>query len=76
MITTIRRSVGRWPHVSNFRIQISREFAHHGERQSYLSASCPAPKNFTAGFSFARATYTFADGDQLQIESVRSCRTR
>jgi hypothetical protein len=76
LVTTIRRSVGRWPHVSNFRIQISREFAHNGERRSYLSASCPAPKNFTAGFSFARATYTLAGGDQLQIESVRSCRAR
>ncbi len=76
LVTTIRRAVGRWPHVSNFRIQVGRDFVHGGQRHSYLSASCPAPKNFTAGFSYARATYTFAGGDQLQIESVRSCRTR
>ena len=47
-----------------------------GARHSYLSASCPVPKGFTAGFlSFARATYTF-EGDQLRIESIRSCRGR
>lgn len=77
LVTTIRRAVGSWPHVSNFRIQVSRNFTYNGRRHSYLSASCPVPPNFTAGFlSFARATYTFAGGDQLQIESVRSCRAR
>ena len=48
-----------------------------GHRVSYLSASCPVPKGFTAGFlSFARATYTFEGGKQLRTESVRSCRAR
>jgi hypothetical protein len=45
--------------------------------QSYLKASCPVPKAFTAGFlSFARATYSFAGGEQIVTESVRSCRVR
>jgi hypothetical protein len=77
LITTIRRSVGPWPHVANFDISISRNFDHNGSRRSYLSASCPVPKGFTAGFlSFARATYTFEGGKQLTIDSVRSCRAR
>ena len=77
LVTTIRRSVGPWPHVANFQIDVSRSFNWHGERRSYLSASCPVPPNFTAGFlSFARATYTFAGGDQLTTETVRSCRAR
>jgi hypothetical protein len=77
LITTIRRSVGPWPHVSNFQIDVSRSFTHRGAQRSYLSASCPVPNGFTAGFlSFARATYTFEGGNQLTIESVRSCRTR
>ena len=77
LVTTIRRSVGPWPHVANFQIDVSRSFDVHGEQHSYLSASCPVPPNFTAGFlSFARATYTFAGGDQLTTESVRSCRAR
>jgi hypothetical protein len=77
LVTTIRRSVGPWPHVANFQINVARNFSHNGRKQSYLSASCPVPPNFTAGFlSFARATYTFAGGKQLTTESVRSCRAR
>jgi hypothetical protein len=77
LITTIRKSVGPWPHVANFRMVVSRSFYYRGQRRSYLSASCPIPKRFTAGFlSFARATYTFEGGKQLVTESVRSCRAR
>jgi hypothetical protein len=77
LITTIRKSVGPWPHVANFHVFVSRRFNYNGHRVSYLSASCPIPKGFTAGFlSFARATYTFQGGKQLRTESVRSCRAR
>jgi hypothetical protein len=77
LVTTIRRSVGPWPHVANFQIRVARNFSHNGERHSYLSASCPVPPHFTAGFlSFARAIYTFAGGKQLTTETVRSCRAR
>jgi hypothetical protein len=77
LISTIRRSVGPWPHVANFQVEVSRRFRYRGKSRSYLSASCPVPRNFTAGFlSFARATYAFAGGDQIVTESVRSCRVR
>jgi hypothetical protein len=77
LVATLRRAVGTWPHVSRFRIDVARSFSFRGERRSYLSASCPVPPRFTAGFlSFARATYTIAGGEELSIESVRSCRAR
>jgi hypothetical protein len=77
LVALIRRDAGPWPHVANFQIAISRNFRFHGERHSYLSASCPVPPGFTAGFlSFARATYTFAGGEQLVRDAVRSCRAR
>jgi hypothetical protein len=77
LIALIRRTAGPWPHVANFQVSISRSFDHDGTRQSYLRASCPVPKQFTAGFlSFARATYTFEGGKQVTTESVRSCRAR
>ncbi len=77
LITTIRRSVGPWPHVANFQVRVSRHFNYQGKRRSYLSASCPVPKDFTAGFlSFARATYSFAGGSKIITQSVRSCRVR
>jgi hypothetical protein len=77
LVTTIRRSVGPWPHVANFEIGVSRTFDFHGKKRSYLSASCPAFPGFTGGFlSLARATYTFAGGTQLTKEIVRSCHVR
>jgi hypothetical protein len=77
LVTTLRRSVGTWPHVASFKVDIARSFVHDGKRRSYLNAKCPVPGNFTAGFlSFARATYSFQGGKQLTIESVRSCRAR
>jgi hypothetical protein len=77
LVAMIRRSAGPWPHVANFQIQVSRNFRHNGRTHSYLSASCPVPTGFTEAFlSFARATYTFAGGDQATTETVRSCRAR
>jgi hypothetical protein len=77
LVALIRRSAGPWPRVANFQISVSRSFRHEGERRSYLRASCPVPRHFTAGFlSFARATYTFEGGKQLTTETVRSCRAR
>jgi hypothetical protein len=77
LVTTLRRSVGTWPHVASFKVDIARSFMHDGKRHSYLNAKCPLPGNFTAGFlSFARATYTFAGGKEMTTESVRSCRAR
>jgi hypothetical protein len=77
LVTTIRRSVGPWPHVANFQITVARKFRYRGKQRSYINADCPLPRNFSAGFlSFARATYTFADGRQLHPQTVRSCRAR
>jgi hypothetical protein len=77
LVALIRRSVGPWPRVANFHITVSRRFNYEGQRRSYLRASCPIPKTLTAGFlSFARATYTFAGGEQITTDSVRSCRAR
>jgi hypothetical protein len=69
--------VGTWPHVARFSIDVGRRFRHDGGMRSYLNASCPIPEGFTAGFlSFARATYTFAGGDEQTTESVRGCRAK
>jgi AcrR family transcriptional regulator len=77
LVALIRRSAGPWPHVANFEIHVGRRFRHRGQTHSYLSASCPVPTGFTEAFlSFARATYTFAGGDQATIETVRSCQAR
>ncbi len=77
LVAIVPRSVGPLPHLAAFELTLRRRFSFAGERRSYISASCPVPKPFTAGFlSFARATYSFADDRRISIESVRSCRAR
>jgi hypothetical protein len=77
LVALIRRSAGPWPHVADFSVQVSRRFDYRGEEHSYLSASCPVPHGFTAApLSLARATYTFDDGRQVGVETVRSCSPR
>ena len=77
LIATLPKAVGYLPHLARFQLTLSRNFSYRGKRHSYISASCPVPKPFTAGFlSFARATYGFAGDRRLSIESVRSCRAR
>lgn len=77
LVATVPREVGPLPHLARFRLTLGRRFTYRGQRHSYVSASCPVPPRFTAGFvAFARATYGFADDRRLQIEAVRSCRAR
>lgn len=69
--------LGRWAAVARFRMVLWRRFAYRDRRRSYLSASCPIPKQFTAGFfSFARISYKLADGRQVSTAIARSCRAR
>jgi hypothetical protein len=75
LVASVPRSVGPLPHLAVFHLRLFRRFSYRGEKRSYISATCPVPPSFTAGFlSFARATYSFAGERRLRIESVRSCR--
>lgn len=68
-------SLGPWPHFARFEMTLGRRYTYRGQQRGYLSASCPIPKIFTAGFiPFARATYTLADGRRVSTEIARGCR--
>jgi hypothetical protein len=75
LIATVPGSVGPLPHLAVFRLHLFRRFPYKGRVRSYVSASCPLPPVFNAGFAaFARATYSFGDGRNVRIDTVRSCR--
>ena len=77
MVADLPRSLGPWPHFAHFEMELSRRYAYQGRKRSYLSASCPIPSRFTAGFfSFARATFTLAGGREVSTGIARSCRGR
>jgi hypothetical protein len=58
LTATVPVALGNLPHLASFELNLFRRYRHNGERRSYLSASCPVPSTFTAGFlAFARVTW-------------------
>lgn len=75
LVADLPSALGPWPRFAHFEMTLSRRFSYRGGRHSYLSATCPIPRRFTAGFfSFARATYTLAGGRKVGTGIARSCR--
>ena len=63
--------------VTKIDLTIGRSYTYHGQRRSFISASCPAPAGFPgAVFSLARGIFYFADGKKIQTTLSRDCRVR
>jgi hypothetical protein len=68
-------ALGPWPRFAHFEMTLARGYRYRGRGRSFLSASCPIPPRFSAGFfSLARSTYTFVGGRRLAVEIARGCR--
>jgi hypothetical protein len=66
-----------WGYVTGLEMTLGRNFSYRGERRSYLSAGCPAPKGFPgASFSFAQASFAFGGKKTLTSTLTRSCGVR
>jgi len=77
LVGELSPTLGPWPHFAHFEMTLSRRYAYRGRERSYLSASCPIPRRFTAGFfSFAKATFSLADGREVSTTIARGCRAR
>lgn len=77
LVAHLPPTLGPWPRFAHFQMNLSRRYRYRGRKLSYISASCPIPKRFTAGFfSFAKATFTLADGRRVSTGIARSCRAR
>ena len=77
LVADLPRALGPWPRLASFELTLSRRYSYRGRSRSYLSASCPVPPRFSAGFfSFARVDLTIAGGRQIATGIARSCRAR
>ena len=64
-------------YISAFDLSLGRTYTSHGEKLSYASAACPAPKGFPgASFPFAKTSYEFTGGATLSSTLVRQCKVR
>jgi hypothetical protein len=58
-------------------LELGRRFSVDGERRSYLSASCPAPRGFgRVNFAYATVSYALEDGSEVSSKLVKQCRVR
>ncbi|HEV2726909.1 MAG TPA: hypothetical protein VGV34_01370, partial [Solirubrobacterales bacterium] len=70
-------SINRYGYLKRIVLNLRREYVYRGQRRSYLSAACAAPRGFTAAaFPFVRVSMTFADGRKLASTLIRTCRVR
>ncbi len=68
---------GDWGYVTGIDLKLGRRFGFRGERRSFLSAGCPAPKGFPGAlFPLAKATFSFIGGRELSATLTRSCTAR
>jgi hypothetical protein len=72
---TIPRLAAGLGYVTDLNIAIGRRFHYNGGMHSLLSASCAAPAGLPGAiFTFAKATFTFANGQALTPSLVRDCK--
>ena len=77
LVGTLPPIASEYGYISAFDLSLGRTYTYKGEKLSYASASCPAPKGFPgASFPFARASYEFAGGETLTSTIVRECKVR
>ncbi len=68
---------GEWGYVTGVSITLGRTFSSHGQRRSYLSSGCPAPRGFPgAVFPLLRTSFAFAGGATLSSTLTRSCKAK
>lgn len=77
LTASLPEALGSWGHVTGLNLRLARRYRHRGQRRSFISAGCPAPKGFPGAlFSLARTTFSFAGGRKLRTTLTRSCRVR
>jgi hypothetical protein len=70
-------SLRSWGDLTGIQMRLSRKYGYGGEKRSYVSAGCPAPKGFTlASFDLARTSFSFGGGDEVSVTSTGVCRAR
>ena len=77
LLARLPSSLGSWGKLTGIELNLSRRYSDRGQKRSYLSAGCPAPKGAGgAVFPFARTSFGFEDGRALNLTLIRSCNAR
>jgi hypothetical protein len=75
--TEIPRIASELGYVTDISLSFGRRYRAGGKQLSFLSASCAAPSGFPGAiFSFAKGTFSFANGQSLSSTVIRDCSVR
>jgi hypothetical protein len=75
LTASLPQVTSKWGYVTGISMRLGKTFTSHGERRSYLSAGCPAPKGFPgASFPLSRTSFAFEGGKKLSQVLSRSCK--
>jgi hypothetical protein len=71
------RAFTAWGYVTGLKMTLSRRYSYRGQRHSFISAGCPAPKGFSGSvFTLARTTFGFAGATKLSSTLTSECTVR
>jgi DNA-binding beta-propeller fold protein YncE len=77
LTASLPEALGGWGYVTGLEMKLSRRYSAGGERRSYLSAGCPAPKGLNkVPFPLMRASFGFEGGKTLSSTLTRTCTAR
>jgi DNA-binding beta-propeller fold protein YncE len=73
----VPEATGNSGFITGLSLNLGRSFSFRGQRRSYLSAGCPAPKGFPgAVFPLAKMSFGFQGARTLSSTLTRSCTAR
>ncbi len=77
LTATMPSALSAWGSLTTIEMRLSRSYRYEGQRRSFLSASCPAPKGFAeALFPMTRTSFDFVGGQSESLTLIRSCSAR
>jgi hypothetical protein len=77
LVAYLPKVKANWGFITGVRLRLNRTYRYRGRTHAYLSASCAAPKGFSAAtFAFAKAEFVFAGGTTLAPTLTRTCKVK
>jgi hypothetical protein len=77
LTATLPKALRSWGNLTGIEMRLARRFGYQGASHSFISAGCPAPKNFPgAAFPLARTSFAFAGGTKLTSTLTDDCKVR
>jgi hypothetical protein len=74
---TLPANLRAWGNLTEVNMRLARNYSFKGQKRSFLSAGCPAPKGFGAApFPLARTSFTFSGAPQVSQTLTETCKVR